>query len=47
VLEDDLSANLGMSVVIDHRAGGEGQVIIRYKTLDQLDQLCQLLSQVR
>mgnify|MGYP002621647435 FL=1 len=47
VLEDDLSANLGMSVIIDHRAGGEGQVIIRYKTLEQLDQLCQLLSQVR
>lgn len=47
VLEDDLSANLGMSVVIDHRAGGEGQVVIRYKTLEQLDQLCQLLSQVR
>lgn len=47
VLEQDLSANLGMSVVIDHRAGGEGQVIIRYKTLDQLDQLCQLLSSVR
>ena len=47
VLEEDLSANLGMSVVIDHRAGGEGQVTIRYKTLDQLDQLCQLLSSVR
>jgi len=47
ILEDDLSANLGMSVVIDHRVGGEGQVIIRYKSLDQLDQLCQLLSQVR
>ena len=46
-LEEDLSANLGMGVVIDHRAGGEGQVTIRYKTLDQLDQLCQLLSQVR
>jgi len=47
VLEDDLSANLGMSVVIDHRAGGEGQVVIRYKSLEQLDELCQLLSQVR
>ena len=46
-LEEDLSANLRMSVVIDHRAGGEGQVTIRYKSLDQLDQLCQLLSQVR
>lgn len=46
-LEEDLSANLGMSVVIDHRVGGEGQVTIRYKTLDQLDQLCQLLSSAR
>ncbi|WP_323035152.1 ParB/RepB/Spo0J family partition protein [Pararhodobacter sp.] len=46
-LQEDLSANLGMSVVIDHRAGGEGQMTIRYDTLDQLDQLCQLLSSVR
>lgn len=46
-IEEDLSANLGMSVMIDHRVGGEGQVVIRYKTLDQLDQLCQLLSSVR
>lgn len=46
-LEEDLSANLGMGVIIDHRAGGEGQVTIRYKTLEQLDQLCQLLSSVR
>lgn len=46
-LEEDLSANLGMMVVIDHRAGGEGEVTIRYKTIDQLDQLCQLLSLVR
>lgn len=47
VLEEDLSANLGMAVIIDHRAGGEGQVTIRYRTLEQLDQLCQLLSSVR
>jgi len=47
VLEEDLSANLGMGVVIDHRAGGEGRVTIRYHSLDQLDQLCQLLSSVR
>jgi len=46
-LEEDLSANLGMGVVIDHRAGGEGQVTIRYHSLDQLDALCQLLSSVR
>lgn len=47
VLENDLSAVLGMSVVIDHRAGGEGRLTIQYKTLDQLDQLCQTLSSVR
>ncbi|WP_417597697.1 ParB/RepB/Spo0J family partition protein [Pararhodobacter oceanensis] len=46
-LEDDLSANLGMAVIIDHRAGGEGKLSIRYNSLDQLDQLCQLLSQIR
>lgn len=47
-LEQDLSANLRMSVVIDHRPSeGGGQVIIRYKTLEDLDQLCQILSQVR
>lgn len=44
-LEADLSANLGMDLSIDHEAGTEGGVIkIRYKDLDQLDQLCQLLS---
>lgn len=47
VLEEDLSANLGMAVVIDHHAGGEGRVTIRYHSLEQLDQLCQLLSSVR
>lgn len=47
-LEQDLSANLKMSVMIDHRPSeGGGQVIIRYKTLEDLDQLCQILSQVR
>lgn len=44
-LEADLSANLGMDLSIDHEAGTEGGVIkIRYSDLDQLDQLCQLLS---
>jgi ParB family chromosome partitioning protein len=46
-LEEDLSANLGMSVIIDHRTGGEGRLIIQYKEIEQLDQLCQLLSSVR
>ena len=47
-LEQDLSANLGMSVVIEHSATtGEGRVSIRYLSLDQLDQLCQVLSTTR
>lgn len=44
ILEQDLSANLGMSVVVDHYPGGEGRLIIRYKTMEQLDQLCHVLS---
>lgn len=47
VLEQDLSANLRMRVVIDHRGHDGGNVIISYKSLDQLDELCQLLSQTR
>lgn len=44
-LEGDLSANLGMKVVIDHKAGGEnGQVTIKYASLDQLDEICRILS---
>ncbi|MCX8509617.1 MAG: ParB/RepB/Spo0J family partition protein [Rhodobacteraceae bacterium] len=47
VLEQDLSANLRMKVVIDHKGHDGGDLIISYKTLEQLDELCQLLSQVR
>ncbi len=44
-LEKDLSANLKMNVSIDHKASdGNGQLTIRYKDMDQLDQLCQVLS---
>lgn len=44
-LEADLSAALGMSVTIDHEAGGEsGRVTLRYNSLDQLDDLCMRLS---
>lgn len=44
-LEGDLSAMLGMKVVIDHKPGGEsGQITIKYETLDQLDDLCGRLS---
>lgn len=42
-LEGDLTAQLGMSVQIDHRGNG-GTVTISYRDLEELDQLCQLLS---
>ena len=46
-LEADLAANLGMSVRIDHEPGGEaGLMTIRYTTLDDLDRLCRVLSQL-
>jgi len=44
-LEGDLSAALGMRVSVEHEPGGEqGRITISYKTLDQLDDLCRLLS---
>ena len=44
-LEGDLSANLGMKVQIDHKAGGEsGRISISYASLDELDELCRILS---
>ncbi|MEE2946371.1 MAG: ParB/RepB/Spo0J family partition protein [Pseudomonadota bacterium] len=44
-LEGDLSANLGMKVQIDHKAGGEtGQITIKYKDMEQLDELCRILT---
>lgn len=47
VLEQDLSAHLRMKVVIDHRGHDGGNLIITYKTLDQLDELCQVLNTTR
>lgn len=47
-LEADLSANLNMKVSIDHKAGTEsGQISIAYSSLDDLDDLCRLLSAMR
>lgn len=44
-LEGDLSASLGMKVAIDHQSGREnGKVVIAYDTLEQLDELCRILS---
>ena len=45
VLEKDLAAALGMKVSIHHPPGAEsGSLTIRYKDLDQLDELCRRLS---
>ncbi|MCG7623759.1 ParB/RepB/Spo0J family partition protein [Epibacterium sp. Ofav1-8] len=44
-LEGDLSAMIRMKVSIDHKPGEEsGTMTISYETLDQLDELCNLLS---
>lgn len=46
-LEGDLSANLKMPVRIEHSPGGEsGELVIRYGSLDDLDKLCRILSQI-
>ena len=44
-LEDDLSANLKMKVSLNHKPGQDGgQLVLNYTSLDQLDELCRLLS---
>ena len=44
-IEKDLSAALGMKVTIDHAAGGErGVLTVKYKDLEQLDEVCRRLS---
>lgn len=44
-LEADLSAATGMKITIDHKPGGTaGTMTIRYKHLEQLDDLCARLS---
>ncbi len=44
-IEKDLSAALGMKVSIDHKPGGEAGVLtVKYKDLEQLDELCRRLS---
>ncbi|MCZ4352077.1 ParB/RepB/Spo0J family partition protein [Roseovarius aestuarii] len=44
-LEGDLSANLGMKVVVSHKEGEEnGAITIQFNSLDQLDDLCRILT---
>ncbi len=46
-LEADLAANLKLPVRIDHASGGEsGELTIRYTSLEDLDRLCRILSQL-
>ena len=46
LLEGDLSAAIGMKVSIEHlSADGGGELRIRYRDLDQLDQLCRKLGE--
>ena len=46
VLEGDLSAAIGMKVEIAHGGSdGSGEVRIRYRSLDDLDRLCQKLAE--
>ncbi|MDQ2065176.1 ParB/RepB/Spo0J family partition protein [Xinfangfangia sp. CPCC 101601] len=45
-LEADLSAHLGMEVQIDIAGGQAGALMVRFKSLDDLDRLCQALSTV-
>lgn len=42
-LEKTLSDALGLKVTIDHRGAG-GEVRVRYKSLDQLDEVCRRLQ---
>lgn len=45
-LEEDLTANLRLKVSIEHKPGKQsGEMRIRYGTLEELDALCQVLSQ--
>ena len=43
-LEKTLSDLLGLLVTIDHKATGGGDLKIRYRTLEQLDDLCRRLQ---
>lgn len=43
-LEGDLSATIGMKVSIDHDGQEGGRITVSYRTLDDLDRLCQALS---
>ena len=45
ILEGDLTASIKMRVLVNHSSDGGGEVVIRYKTLEDLDRLCQKLTE--
>lgn len=46
-IENDLSANLRMTVRITHNGPDDGgTIVINYRTLDQLDMVCDVLSKI-
>jgi ParB family chromosome partitioning protein len=44
-LETGISNALGLKVTIGRRSSGAGEVKVRYKTLEQLDEICRRLCQ--
>lgn len=46
-LEQDLSAALGMKVDITHRPDGSGALVLSYRNLEDLDNLCRSLGSIR
>lgn len=45
-LEADLSATIGMKVSIDHAGFDGGKLTVTYRSLDDLDRICQALSAI-
>ena len=43
-LEEALSQALGLEVAVEDRGRAGGRVVIRYRTLEQLDEICARLS---
>ncbi len=43
-LEGSVSAALGLAISIDHKGDAGGEVRVKYKTLEQLDEICRRLS---
>ena len=43
-LEKQLSDALGLAVDIRHKASGKGELRLRYRSLEQLDEICRLLK---